>query len=387
MTARRPATRVQSRSSSFPVDRPTSDPVPVSKVSAQSHNLVVSTPDRHHIQSPVRDGWPTSRYGGRAQEDETFPERVSTTAPLSVRPPGSPSGLEHVLEAQTGCVEHEPSLSRSYTANVDHDPSAHILRARPAAPAPAPRSSSCAHRSPCWFIRSLNQRMTPTRLMAWPKPGDYNADRLHHGGLVPVLARELTYSLAEHRGKTSIHGDLDGSGAVFEKVLGLGRGRTLARCHGRPAASAVGPSTLTGSPFNGASRSASTAFESARKRLDPIESTANVSLEIWADHRPRQSGAFHGPIATQRLIPGCALCESSPFDPGDILNPYHDQHLRSAADAAADPGLQAFAGRTIEQVRVSPLFMGAAREASILSVFGPTPPARSRNSVSIEASL
>jgi hypothetical protein len=41
------------------------------------------------------------------------------------------------------------------------------------------------------------------------------------------------------------------------------------------------------------------------------------------------------PIATQRLIPGCALREEQSFDPVHVLNPFHDQHLTLTANPAA----------------------------------------------------
>jgi hypothetical protein len=41
------------------------------------------------------------------------------------------------------------------------------------------------------------------------------------------------------------------------------------------------------------------------------------------------------PIATQRLIPGCALREEQSFDPVDVLDPFHDQHLALTANPAA----------------------------------------------------
>jgi hypothetical protein len=56
------------------------------------------------------------------------------------------------------------------------------------------------------------------------------------------------------------------------------------------------------------------------------QSTAIASLERI---QPRAS------IATQRLIPGCALREEQSFDPVDVLDPFHDQHLTLTANPAA----------------------------------------------------
>ena len=56
------------------------------------------------------------------------------------------------------------------------------------------------------------------------------------------------------------------------------------------------------------------------------QATAIASVEPI---QPRSS------IATQRLIPGCALREEQSFDPVDVLDPFHDQHLALTANPAA----------------------------------------------------
>ena len=47
-------------------------PVSVSKVRAQLHDLVVSSPDQPHIRSPLARLHQYPACGGRAQEDETI---------------------------------------------------------------------------------------------------------------------------------------------------------------------------------------------------------------------------------------------------------------------------------------------------------------------------
>ena len=74
------------------------------------------------------------------------------------------------------------------------------------------------------------------------------------------------------------------------------------------------------------------------KQFEPIEFSTNLGFEMLG-----QATAIASlkriqpspPIATQRLIPGCALREEQSFDPVDVLNPFHDQHFTLAANSAA----------------------------------------------------
>ena len=74
------------------------------------------------------------------------------------------------------------------------------------------------------------------------------------------------------------------------------------------------------------------------QQFEPIEFSTNLGFEMWG-----QATAIASlkriqpdpPIATQRLIPGCALREEQSFDPVDVLDPFHDQHLALTANAAA----------------------------------------------------
>ena len=74
------------------------------------------------------------------------------------------------------------------------------------------------------------------------------------------------------------------------------------------------------------------------KQFEPIEFSANLGFEMLGQAtavaslkriQPRP------PIATQGLIPGCALREEQSFDPVDVLNAFHDQHLTLTANPAA----------------------------------------------------
>ena len=74
------------------------------------------------------------------------------------------------------------------------------------------------------------------------------------------------------------------------------------------------------------------------KQFEPIEFSTNLGFEMLGQAtaiasleriQPRAS------IATQWLIPGCALREEQSSDPVDVLNSFHDQHLTLAANPAA----------------------------------------------------
>ena len=79
-------------------------------------------------------------------------------------------------------------------------------------------------------------------------------------------------------------------------------------------------------------------FDLLEKQFEPIKLSTNLGFEMLGQAmaiaslkriQPRPS------VATQRLIPGCSLREEQSFDPVDVLDPFHDQHLTLAADPAA----------------------------------------------------
>jgi hypothetical protein len=74
------------------------------------------------------------------------------------------------------------------------------------------------------------------------------------------------------------------------------------------------------------------------KQFEPIEFSTNLGFEMLGQATAIASLKRvepRTPIATQRLIPGCALREEQSFDPVDVLNPFHDQHLTLTANPAA----------------------------------------------------
>ena len=74
------------------------------------------------------------------------------------------------------------------------------------------------------------------------------------------------------------------------------------------------------------------------QQFEPIKFSTNLGFEMLG-----QSTAIASlkrfqprpPIATQWLIPRCALREEQSFDPIDVLDPFHDQHLALTANPAA----------------------------------------------------
>ena len=79
-------------------------------------------------------------------------------------------------------------------------------------------------------------------------------------------------------------------------------------------------------------------FDLLEKQFEPIEFSTNLGFEMLGQAAPIASLKRiqpRSPIATQRLIPGRALREEQPFDPVDVLNPFHDQHLALTANPAA----------------------------------------------------
>jgi hypothetical protein len=133
--------RVQSRMSRTPAG------VAVSKVRARLHNLVVSAPDQPHIRSPFATAAPTSRLRRAGlRKTRTFLENgVSRPRPASVRPPRSVR-TDYVLRITVlGDVEDGPIVRQAQSWRLrSRLRRSHISRARPAAFAPAPRSSFCA---------------------------------------------------------------------------------------------------------------------------------------------------------------------------------------------------------------------------------------------------
>src|SRR5208283_2030798 len=98
-----------------------------------------------------------------------------------------------------------------------------------------------------------------------------------------------------------------------------------------------GADTLACSALSSASRSSSTALICSRSNSSRSSSRQTWALRCWQATaiaslkriQPRP------PIATQRLIPGCALSEEQSFDPVDVLDPFHDQDLSLTANPAA----------------------------------------------------
>ena len=86
-------------------------------------------------------------------------------------------------------------------------------------------------------------------------------------------------------------------------------------------------------------------FDLLEQQFEPIEFSTNLGFEMLgqataiASLKPIQSRT---PVATQRLIPGCALREEQSFDPVDVLNPLTEQ--RHGADDRRQ-GLREMAGR------------------------------------------
>jgi hypothetical protein len=110
-------------------------------------------------------------------------------------------------------------------------------------------------------------------------------------------------------------------------------------------------------------------------QFEPIEFSTNLGFEMLGQAtaiasleriQPRPS------IATQRLIPGCALREEQSFDPVDVLDRSMISTLRSRQirRRSSSSGVGA---RTIEQTRGSPrLWARSARSKvspSILSIW------------------
>ena len=126
-----------------------------------------------------------------------------------------------------------------------------------------------------------------------------------------------------------------------------------------------GADALICSALSSASRSASTALICSRSNSSRSSSRQIWALKSWGKRtaiaslkriQPRP------PIATQRLIPGCALREEQSFDPVDVLDPFHDQHLALTANPAAVFIFSAGA-RTIDRPAVRRACGRAAREA------------------------
>ena len=71
------------------------------------------------------------------------------------------------------------------------------------------------------------------------------------------------------------------------------------------------------------------------QQFEPIEFSDKPALRCWGSMAIASSAVQPDPpIATQRLIPGCALREEQSLDPVDVLDPFHDQHLALTANPA-----------------------------------------------------
>jgi hypothetical protein len=74
------------------------------------------------------------------------------------------------------------------------------------------------------------------------------------------------------------------------------------------------------------------------QQFEPIKFSTNLGFEMWGQATAIASLKRiqpNPPIATQRLIPGCALREEQSFNPVDVLDSFHDQHLTLTANPAA----------------------------------------------------
>ena len=74
------------------------------------------------------------------------------------------------------------------------------------------------------------------------------------------------------------------------------------------------------------------------QQFEPIEFSTNLGFEMLGQATAIASLERiqpRSPIATQRLVPRGALREEQSFDPVDVLDPFHDQHLTLTANPAA----------------------------------------------------